>query len=93
MNEIGDPTMIVLPSQEQWANAYTFATPSNPYSGTINSEFHNYLVMVAHTNRTSGIIFDGKVKFTNLLFTFISFIYSKFLFGFINMALCLLEHV
>ncbi|XP_067936654.1 uncharacterized protein [Watersipora subatra] len=60
MNEIGDPTMIVLPSVEQWANAYTFSPTSNSYTGAKNEFYNNYVVMVAPSNRTAGIIFDGQ---------------------------------
>ena len=61
MNEIGDPTMIILPAVEQWANAYTFSTTSKTYSDDSNL-YNNYVVMVAPTNKTEGIIFDGQVR-------------------------------
>lgn len=61
INEIGDPTMIVLPALEQWGNAYTFSTTSKTYSDDDNNLYNNYVVMVAPTNHTGGIIFDGQV--------------------------------
>ena len=42
--------MIVLPSVEQWASAYTFSTPSNSYSEDDSDPYSNYVVMVAPTN-------------------------------------------
>jgi len=57
MAEIGDPTMIVLPSTQQYANVYTFATTSHSRT----SGYQNYLVLVAPTNQIEGLIYDGKV--------------------------------
>ena len=59
--------MIVLPSVEQWASAYTFSTPSNSYSEDDSDPYSNYVVMVAPTNKTEGIIFDGQVRLTSTL--------------------------
>lgn len=53
--------MIVLPALEQWGNAYTFSTTSKTYSDDDNNLYNNYVVMVAPTNHTGGIIFDGQV--------------------------------
>jgi len=55
--------MIILPSQEQWANAYTFSTTSNINNGVDNNNdlYDNYVVAVAPTDKTDGIIYDGQV--------------------------------
>ena len=54
--------MIILPAVEQWANAYTFSTTSKTYSDD-NNLYNNYVVMVAPTTKTDGIIFDGQVRY------------------------------
>lgn len=60
--EVGDPTMIVLPAQEQWANAYTFSTTTAVEYLTSNVEYQNYLVLVAPANQLNGLLVDGKVR-------------------------------
>lgn len=61
MNEVGDPTMIMLPAQEQWANAYTLSTTTQ--SDYLNSEsmYENFLVLVAPSDQLDGLLFDGEV--------------------------------
>lgn len=59
--------MIVLPSAEQWSNAYTFSTTQNAVSGDDIATYHNYVVMVAPANKTAGIIFDGQVRYNTLI--------------------------
>lgn len=53
--------MIVLPSVEQWANAYTFSTTSIQNSDT-QAAYSNFIVMVCHKDKVEGLIIDGKVR-------------------------------
>ena len=55
--------MIILPAVEQWANAYTFST-TNTDSSDDPESYSNFIVMVCHTDKISGLLFDGQVLFS-----------------------------
>lgn len=61
MDEIGDPTMIILPSIEQWTNAYTFSTTTVANTDS-SSTYQNYLVLASPSDKLEGLIFDGQVS-------------------------------
>lgn len=50
--------MIILPSVEQWANAYTFSTTESNQAG---AEYQSFVIMVCPVDQVSGLLFDGKV--------------------------------